>query len=113
MRGRAADVDADGGEIDVLLVPDILGDLGALLVGEREMLVEQVGVVHRRQSPRWGALWRACARVRALAAATRRASSRGGGMRRRFLPPRSSSRARLSIITRSVRRLGSTSAPPT
>src|SRR5258705_83592 len=110
MRGRAADVDADGGEIDVLLVPDILGDLGALVVGEREMLVEQVGVVHRRQSPRWGALWRVCARVSALAAATRRASPRGGAMRRRFLPPCNSSRARFSIITSSVRRVTATSA---
>ena len=46
VRGRAADVDADGGELDVLLAPDGARDLGTLLVGHREMLVKEVEFVH-------------------------------------------------------------------
>ena len=46
VRGRAADIDADGGELDVLLVPDVLRDRGALLVRHREVFVEEVELVH-------------------------------------------------------------------
>ena len=50
VRGRAADVDADGGKLDVLLVPDELRDLGAVLVGHREMFVKDVEVVHENSA---------------------------------------------------------------
>ena len=50
MRGGAADVDADGGKLDVLLVPDQSRDLGAVLVGHREMFVKDVEVVHENSA---------------------------------------------------------------
>ena len=50
VRGGAADVDADGGKLDILLVPDQLRDLGAVLVGHREMFVKDVEVVHENSA---------------------------------------------------------------
>ena len=46
MRGAAADVDADGRKLDILLPPDELRDCGALLIGHREMFVEHINLVH-------------------------------------------------------------------
>ncbi len=50
VRGGAADVDADGGKLDILLVPDVSRDLGAVLVGHREMFVKDVEVVHENSA---------------------------------------------------------------
>ena len=48
MRGRAADIDADGFELDVLLAPDEGGERFSLLCRHRfaKMLVIELGVVH-------------------------------------------------------------------
>ena len=62
MRGRAADVDPDGGKLDILLAPDGARDLGALLFRHAEMFVKDVEIVHggiRRERGR-------CARGRVL-----------------------------------------------
>ena len=46
MRGRAADIDAHGLELDVLLAPDELGELGALFFRWLAVLVQKFGVMH-------------------------------------------------------------------
>ena len=47
MRGGAADVDADGLQLDRLLAPDVARDLGPVGVAELAVLVQEIGVVHR------------------------------------------------------------------